>query len=203
MSAVTIPKKLKMHSILLIFGSGYVHNRLNSVPPTVSARNLGFIFDSHLTFSHQVSSVSRAVFYHTREFRRIRPVLDFDTVRTIYTSFVYSILDYCNSMYYCFPKSQLSHHQHTQNALARVVVSFRSSNPDHILGSLLCPLGQERIKYKVISTTLHISSSTLPARSHHSPTFSIHSIMVTLLQPPVNSNFKVTNRSFRHAALQL
>jgi len=33
-----------------------------SVPPAASARNLGFIFDSQLTFSNQVSAVSRACF---------------------------------------------------------------------------------------------------------------------------------------------
>ena len=38
-----------------------------SVPPAASARNLGFIFDSQLTFSNQVSAVSRACFYHIRD----------------------------------------------------------------------------------------------------------------------------------------
>ena len=56
----------------------------------------------------------------------------------ISTSFVYSRLDICISMYYCLPKSQLNRLQCIQNALVRAVVvaAPRSSNPDHILRSL-------------------------------------------------------------------
>ena len=50
-----------------------------SLPPTASARNLGFIFDSNLTFSDQVSAISRACFYHTRD-RRIRPSPQFQYI---------------------------------------------------------------------------------------------------------------------------
>jgi len=57
------------------------------VLPTASARNLGFISDSHLSFSDHISSVSRACFYHIHDLRRIRHVLDFDTIGT---SFVHS-----------------------------------------------------------------------------------------------------------------
>jgi len=52
-----------------------------SVLPSASARNLGFIFDSNLTVADQISSVSRSCFYHIRDLRRIRPVLDFTTAQ--------------------------------------------------------------------------------------------------------------------------
>ena len=65
---------------------------------------LSFIFDFYLTFSDQVSSVSRACFYHIRDLRRIRPVLDFDTAHTT----VHSRLSYCTSMQYCLPKLELN-----------------------------------------------------------------------------------------------
>ena len=72
--------------------------------------------------SDHISSVSRACFYHIRDLRRIRHVLDSDTAHIIGTSFVHSRLDYCNSMYYCLSQTQLNRLQHIQNALARVVV---------------------------------------------------------------------------------
>ena len=75
-----------------------------SVLPSASARNLGFIFDSNLTLADQISPVSRSCFYHIRDLRRIRPVLDFTTAQSIGTSFVHSRLDYCNSLYYGLPK---------------------------------------------------------------------------------------------------
>jgi len=71
-----------------------------SVLSSASARNLGFIFDSNLTLADQISSVSRSCFYHIRDLRRIRPVLDFTTAQSIGTSFVHSRLDYCKSLYY-------------------------------------------------------------------------------------------------------
>jgi len=58
--------------------------------------------------SSLISSVSSACFHHILDLRRIRPLLDFDTARTIGTSFVHSRLDYCNSMYYCLPQRQLN-----------------------------------------------------------------------------------------------
>jgi len=46
---------------------------------TDSAQNLGFDIDSHLTFSDQISSLSKSCCYHFRELWCIRPYLDFKT----------------------------------------------------------------------------------------------------------------------------
>ena len=46
---------------------------------THSARNLGFIFNEHLTFSDQISALSKSCYSHIRELRCIRPYLDFNT----------------------------------------------------------------------------------------------------------------------------
>ena len=88
------PQLNKIHNSALVFSD------VHSIPPTSSARNLGFIVDSHLTFSDQISSVSPSCFYHIRDLRRIHSVLDFDMARTIGTSLEHSRLDYCNSLYY-------------------------------------------------------------------------------------------------------
>ena len=88
---------------------------------THSARNLGFIFDWHLTFSDQISALSKSCYSHIRELRCIRPYLDFKTANTIATSIVHSKLDYCNSLYYNLPYSQLNRLQQIQNCLARAV----------------------------------------------------------------------------------
>jgi len=69
-----------------------------------SARNLGFMFDEHLNFSDQITSHFKACYYHINPLRCIRPYLNSSTA----TSIVNSKLDYCNSLYYKPPKSQLS-----------------------------------------------------------------------------------------------
>jgi len=90
------------------------HN--SSFNTTHSARNLGCIFDEHLTFSDQISAISKACYYHIRQLRCIPPYLDSTTACTIATSIVHSKLDYCNSLYYNLPKSQITCLQLIQNS---------------------------------------------------------------------------------------
>ena len=86
----------------------------SSLDTSHSARNLGFIFDEHLTFSDQITSLSNACYYHIRQLRCIPPYLDSSTACTIATSIVHSKLDYCNSLHYKLLKSQLSRLQRIQ-----------------------------------------------------------------------------------------
>ena len=44
----------------------------SSLNTTNSARNLGFIFDENLTFSDQISSLSKSCYSHIRELHCIR-----------------------------------------------------------------------------------------------------------------------------------
>jgi len=77
----------------------------SSLDTSHSARNLGFIFDKHLTFSDQITSLSKACYYHIHQLRCIRPYLDALTACTIATSIGHSKLNYCNSLYDKLPKS--------------------------------------------------------------------------------------------------
>jgi len=82
-----------------------IHN--SSLDTSHCARNLGFIFDEHLIFSDQITALSKACYYHICQLRCIQPYLDLSNACTIATSVVHSKLDYCNSLYYKLPKSQL------------------------------------------------------------------------------------------------
>jgi len=84
----------------LLFGLAQQLNKINtsSLITTNSALNLGFIFDEHLTFSDQISALSKSCYNHIREVRCLRPYLDFKSASTIATSIVHSKLDYCNSL---------------------------------------------------------------------------------------------------------
>ena len=123
-----------------------IHSPSLSTPPAQPilpcsfARNLGFVFDSSLFFSQQISKLSSSCHYHIRDLRRIRNFLDYKTAATIATSLVHSRLDYCNSLYYSLPASQLHRLQLIQNALARAVsrtpLHFSISPVLHSLHSL-------------------------------------------------------------------
>ena len=95
--------------------------------------------------------------------------LDFDTARTIATSLVHSKLDYCNSLYYNLPHTQIGRLQVIQNALARAVTNtpkFVHITP--ILKSLHWLKINQRMEYKIISLTYTATTpttrTTLPFR---------------------------------------
>jgi len=125
-----------------------IHNPSISIDTTQSARNLGSIFDEHLSFSNQISALSKSCYHHIHALRCIRPYLNLHTAKTIATSIGHSKLDYFNSLYYGLPKYQINHLQHIQNALARIVVQapkFQHITP--LLKSLHCLQVSGRIEY--------------------------------------------------------
>ena len=66
----------------------------SSITPTNSAHSLDFIFDTKLTFSKQISSLSMACNYYVRNLHHIRHTLDLKTASIIAISPVHSKLDY-------------------------------------------------------------------------------------------------------------
>ena len=93
----------------------------HTIKSTDYTRNLGFIFDSSLTFSKQISFLFSACNYQIRDLRRIRHTLDLKTASVIATSLVHSKLDYCNSLCLNLQQKQISRLQLLQNSLARAV----------------------------------------------------------------------------------
>ena len=74
-----------------------------------------------LSFSQQISKLSSSCHYHIRDLRHIRNSKGHKTAAIINTSLVHSSIDYCSSLYYSLPASQLHRLQLIQNALARAV----------------------------------------------------------------------------------
>jgi len=165
-----------------------IHN--SSLATSHCARNLGFIFDEHLTFSDQITALSKACYYHIRQLRCIRPYIDSSTACTIATSIVDSKLDYCNSPYYHLPESRLSRLQQIQNSLARTVIKAPTScHITTILRCLYCLRITECIEYKLLSLTYKVLTTTQPPYRHNlicvqRPPSAHSSSVVTLARPP-------------------
>ena len=66
------------------------------IPVSSSARNLGFIFDSDMSFTDQINSLSKSCHFHIRDIRRIRHLLPLSAATALANSLVSSKLDYCN-----------------------------------------------------------------------------------------------------------
>ena len=100
------------------------------IPVSSSARNLGFIFDSDMSFTDQINSLSKSCHFHIRDIRRIRHLLPLSAATALANSLVSSKLDYCNSLYNGISQANLNKIQRIQNTLARVVTN--TSKFEHI-----------------------------------------------------------------------
>ena len=115
----------------MLFGTSQQRLKLNepcftvlsdiSITPVSSVRNLGVVFDNHLSFHEHITKVSQACFFHIRDLRRIRPYLTLEASSTIGVALVQSKLDYCNSLFLNLPKCEIDRLQFVQNSLARAV----------------------------------------------------------------------------------
>ena len=99
-----------------------------SIPVSSSARNLGFIFDSDMSFSAQINSVCKSCHFHIRDLRRIRHLLSLSTATLLANSLVSSKLDYCNSLYTGISNHNLNKLQIIQNSLARAITFTSKRN---------------------------------------------------------------------------
>ena len=93
------------------------------IPVSSSARNLGFIFDSDMSFSDQIKSVSKSCHFHIRDICRICHRLPLSAATALANSLVSSKLDYCNSLYSGISQANLNKLQRIQNSLARVITN--------------------------------------------------------------------------------
>ena len=162
--------------------------------------------DENLTFSDQISSPSRSCYYHICQLRCIRPYLDFKTANTIITAIVHSKLDYCNSLYFNIPKTQINRLQQIQNSLTRTVANTsKYSYMTPVLESLYWLKIEQSIQYKLISLTYKILTTSQPTYLHNLISLQTHNNtrsfdVVTLVHPSAASPLKITGLSFQHAS---
>ena len=176
------------------------------IKPVTSARNLGIIFDSNLSFHDHISYISKSCFAHIRDLRRIRSTLDHTTACTIATSLIHSKLDYCNSLFLNINTQQINRLQLILNSAARAVTKtpkFHHITPQ--LKSLHWLKITQRIQYKIISLTykslqFHQPSSISDLLTVQQARCTRSSAVVTLQRPSNPSRLKITDRSFYYQA---
>ena len=84
-------------------------------------RNLGSWFDSQLSMSTHISRLCSSAFFHLHNISRIRKFLSPVETKSLVHAFVTSRFDYCNSLLYGLPASQLNKVQRVLNTAARLV----------------------------------------------------------------------------------
>ena len=174
--------------------------------PSASARNLGVILDSDLSYKKHFSTICQTSYLHIRQLRQIRPCLNMNSAILLANALVTSRLDHCNSLYYGLPESSINRLQRVQNSLARAVLpSFKRHH--HITPALhqlhWLPI-KDRIIFKIATLTfktLHYQQPLylLELISLHRPSRSLRSSSQHLLNIPFMKS-EIGRRSFSFAA---
>ena len=154
--------KLKLNSgkteLILVHSRYHLMPPLNyimvgkeKIVPTVSARNLGVIFDEWIKLGEHINGICKSAYYHIRNISRIKKYLPRNCLEIIIHAFITSRLDYCNSLLYGVPKYLLQKLQRVQNTAARLLTDTKKSA--HITPVLIelhwLPV-QHRIQFKII-----------------------------------------------------
>ncbi|XP_072050334.1 uncharacterized protein [Amphiura filiformis] len=120
--AISPHNKQRMPPVTLQVGSDTIH-------PSETVRNLGVIFDTHMTMTSHISSICSSLNTHLRNITRTRRYLDFDTCNHIIRSLVLSRLDYGNALLLGARQADISRLQRLQNWSAKLI--FRATKYDH------------------------------------------------------------------------
>ena len=124
------------------------------IEPSTKAKNLGVIFDSHMSMDNHVTNICKSVNHHLRNIGSIRRNLTKSATEQLVHSLISSRLDYCNSLLCGVPDTQLNRLQRLQNTAARIVT--RTAKSDHItpvLQDLHWLPVKSRIDFKVLLLT--------------------------------------------------
>ena len=77
------------------------------IVPSISARNLGVIFDNHMSLEKRINSICKSAFFHLRNIGSIGNMLTDDACSQLINSLVTVRINYCNSLLYGMPDSTL------------------------------------------------------------------------------------------------
>lgn len=124
------------------------------ITPAKSIRNLGVIMDDNAKMELHIKQICSSAFFQLYKIGKIRSHLTKPALERLVHALITSKLDYCNSLLYGLPQSQIQHLQRVQNTAARLITGSRKH--EHITPVLKTlhwlPVTQ-RIKYKIFLLT--------------------------------------------------
>ena len=128
-----------------------------TVYPSKQVRNLGVIFDEHMSLKSHVGGISKAAYFQLFNINRKRSSLTEEAARTCIHAFVTSKIDCCNSLLYGLPKRHSTNIlQRVQNAAARTLLGIKKNSRKHmspVLRDLHWLPVMRRIEYKILLVT--------------------------------------------------
>ena len=158
-----IQNKLKINDSkteFLVLTSSYLKQHFNDlntsvgnsrIAPSISTRNLGAIFDNHMSLDKQINSICKSAFFHLGNIGNIRNMLTDDACSQLIHSLVNVRIDYCNSLLYSMPDSTLFRLQKVLNTAGRIFKKIpKFSHITDILKDLHWLPIRQRITFKIL-----------------------------------------------------
>ena len=134
------------------------------IPFKQSVMNIDLTLDSHLTMNAHVSNIALTCYIELRRLASIRRFLTSNATATLVSAFVFSRIDYCNSLLFGSTHDVTSNFQRIQNNTARVIqrLPMSSSITIHLKSLHWFPV-KVRSTYKIACLCYHCHSSTAPS----------------------------------------
>ena len=178
-----------------------------NITPVECVKNLGCLFDQHMSMVPQVRAVCRSMYFHLHQIGQIRHYLTREARATAVVSLVLSRLDYNNGLLCELPQSVLNRLQVALNSAARLVMGIRRrEHISPVLKSLHWLPVKERIQFKVLLITYKVfhNIGSPPGYlsailEHYTPPRSLRSGSKDLLSVK-KAKGKVGERAFQTAA---
>ena len=170
------------------------------------AKNLGVYFDSKLSMEHHVNYLCTILFCELRRIGQMSMFLNECSLKTLVSSFIFSRIDYCNSLLANQPTTTLNKLQRFQNHAARLVL--KKKKRDHIIPMLRTlhwlPV-PARLTYKIAILCHKCVNKKAPSYLSdlieiYVPSRSLRSGDQYLLRVPRKGGKKLAERSFAHLA---
>ena len=124
-------RKLKMNAgktKIMVIGRNELGQEVlfgnSTVTLSEKERNLGFIFDPNLSLANQISKVKQKAINGLVNISHISSLIDKNHRIQLVHSLVFSHIDFCNSLYYGLPNTELHPLQMILNSAARLVVNL-------------------------------------------------------------------------------
>jgi hypothetical protein len=158
------------------------------IQPNSGARNLGVFFDRRLDMKQHITNVCRQCYFQLRQLRVIRRSLPGDVVKSLLHAFIFSRLDYCNSLLFGLPKRELLKLQRVQNAAAKLYGGLRRY--DHVTPILRDNLHWLPVTYRI---AFKIAVLTYNALHNMAPSYLTEMCHLTASNPYIASNRSATH----------
>ena len=134
------------------------------IVPSDKVKNLGVIFDRHMVMDRFVSLKCKSASFQLHRLGKIRQYLDTTTAKKLVQALVLCHLDYCNSLLYNMPDSQLGKLQIIQNSAARLITGTKKYSPiTPVLQQLHWLPVKSRISFKILLLTFQCLHNVAPS----------------------------------------